>query len=146
MKELLDDPRYDVKVVHLVRDPRGSLYSMAKLHLHKLMPEYHCPLIYDDLVNGPKFMAEYPGRVISVTYEQFCLDPVGQSGSLLPCVQACVSLSCSLVRIASGYACPWPRYESSIFFYVFIYIFSLGIGSVTNTVLYGALTAIYGLL
>ncbi|XP_069982612.1 carbohydrate sulfotransferase 1 isoform X1 [Penaeus vannamei] len=77
MKELLDDPRYDVKVVHLVRDPRGSLYSMAKLHLHKLMPEYHCPLIYDDLVNGPKFMAEYPGRVISVTYEQFCLDPVG---------------------------------------------------------------------
>ncbi|XP_063615223.1 carbohydrate sulfotransferase 3-like [Penaeus indicus] len=76
MRELLDDPKYDVRVVHLVRDPRGSLYSMAKLHLHKLMPEYHCPLIYDDLVSAPKLMAEYPGRVISVTYEQFCLDPV----------------------------------------------------------------------
>ena len=66
-----------------MRDPRGSLYSMQKLLLHRLTPEYHCPLILDDVVSAPALAADYPGRFISITYEDFCLDPYGEDLSRL---------------------------------------------------------------
>ncbi|XP_068247579.1 carbohydrate sulfotransferase 3-like [Palaemon carinicauda] len=79
MRPLLDDPQVDLKVIHLVRDPRGSLYSMAKNQLHKLDPGYYCPLIEDDILQTPKLMQEYPGKVMGITYEQLCLDPIGKA-------------------------------------------------------------------
>lgn len=79
MRVLLDNPQVNVKVIHLVRDPRGSLFSMAKNHLHKLEPDYYCPLIEDDIVQTPKLMEEYPGKVMGLTYEELCLDPLGKA-------------------------------------------------------------------
>ncbi|XP_064119097.1 carbohydrate sulfotransferase 3-like [Macrobrachium nipponense] len=79
MRPLLDDPQVDLKVINLVRDPRGSLYSMAKHQLHKLDPGLYCPLIEDDMIQTPRLMEEYPGRVLGITYEQLCLDPIGKA-------------------------------------------------------------------
>ncbi|KAK7072078.1 hypothetical protein SK128_024310 [Halocaridina rubra] len=79
MRTLLDDPHIDLKVIHLVRDPRGSLYSMAKYHLHKLEPGYYCPMIEEDITETPKLMEKYPGKVMGLTYEQLCLDPMGKA-------------------------------------------------------------------
>ncbi|XP_066966028.1 carbohydrate sulfotransferase 3-like [Macrobrachium rosenbergii] len=79
MRPLLDDPQVDLKVIHLVRDPRGSLFSMAKHQLHKLDPGLYCPLIEDDMIQTPRLMLEYPGRVLGITYEQLCLDPMGKA-------------------------------------------------------------------
>ncbi|KAK4317780.1 hypothetical protein Pmani_011178 [Petrolisthes manimaculis] len=41
----------NLKIIHLVRDPRGSLYSMDKNHLHKLDTDYFCPRIHADLTH-----------------------------------------------------------------------------------------------
>ncbi|KAK3862125.1 hypothetical protein Pcinc_031982 [Petrolisthes cinctipes] len=83
MYQLLDNDAVDnLKIIHLVRDPRGSLYSMDKNHLHKLDTAYFCPRIHDDLTHLPQLLAQYPKRVFSLVYEKFCLDPFGEARRL----------------------------------------------------------------
>nr|XP_045622347.1 carbohydrate sulfotransferase 3-like [Procambarus clarkii] len=71
---LLDDAASKLKVIHLVRDPRGSLISYQKLKWHAL-PEVSCNYINHDLRNGTNLLKQYPGRYMAVRYEDLCMDP-----------------------------------------------------------------------
>ncbi|KAK4299682.1 hypothetical protein Pmani_028054 [Petrolisthes manimaculis] len=83
LRELLDNTGIpNLKIIHLVRDPRGSLYSMDKNHLHKLDTDYFCPRIHADLTHLPHLLAQYPNQVFSLVYEKFCLDPFGEARRL----------------------------------------------------------------
>ncbi|MPC17324.1 Carbohydrate sulfotransferase 4 [Portunus trituberculatus] len=82
MRELLSSSKFDFKLVHLIRDPRASLRSMYSHHLTKLQPDYYCPLIEDDLNQIKELESEFPGQVLKLKYESFCLDPEGQSSKL----------------------------------------------------------------
>ncbi|CAL4128417.1 unnamed protein product, partial [Meganyctiphanes norvegica] len=72
----------NVKILHLVRDPRGSLYSMDKNKLKGLDPEYYCPRIEDDIIYGRVMRDNYPHQFMSITYEDFCLDPYGKASEI----------------------------------------------------------------
>ncbi|KAK7071935.1 hypothetical protein SK128_006125 [Halocaridina rubra] len=80
MKELLDDPYVDLKVIHLVRDPRATIISRRKTFGAKtLNAGYQCHGIEEDLRVTPQLMREYPDKVMGITYEDFCIDPIGKA-------------------------------------------------------------------
>lgn len=77
MRELLSSSKFDFKLVHLIRDPRASLRSIYSHRLTSLQPDYFCPLIEDDLEQIRELESEFPGQVMGLKYESFCLDPDG---------------------------------------------------------------------
>ncbi|KAK7007467.1 hypothetical protein SK128_015239 [Halocaridina rubra] len=82
LRRLLDDPLLNVKIIHLARDPRASLYSMSKNGLEKADPFYYCPRILEDLQYTPFLMKRYPGRVMTMGYEKFCINSRGEAQNI----------------------------------------------------------------
>ncbi|KAK7014783.1 hypothetical protein SK128_019104 [Halocaridina rubra] len=78
MQHLLDDSNIDLKVIHLVRDPRASIFSSSKTFKKELKAKYSCGDLYEDLLTTPKLIKEYPNRVMGITYEDFSIDPYGK--------------------------------------------------------------------
>lgn len=74
MQPLLDDPTINVKVIHLVRDPRGSIISAWKLNF-PTTTETDCTRLQDDVTVGRKLAILYPDRFLAVLYEDLCVDP-----------------------------------------------------------------------
>ncbi|XP_042887354.1 carbohydrate sulfotransferase 1-like isoform X2 [Penaeus japonicus] len=73
VSELLqEDPT--LKVIHLVRDPRGSLRSAAKVKWN-LDPEKICSEIMEDLQTREEMEKKYPNRYLFVKYEDLAQDP-----------------------------------------------------------------------
>ncbi|XP_064111789.1 carbohydrate sulfotransferase 1-like [Macrobrachium nipponense] len=72
-KELLEDESLDMKVIHLVRDPRGSLTSMDELEWNVTTQDI-CHRIEDDLQQRAEMERLYPDRYHFIKYEDFCLD------------------------------------------------------------------------
>lgn len=56
---LFDDPDINLRVIHLVRDPRGSLTSSWKVGWN-YTAENSCRNIRDDLNSGGSFFRQYP--------------------------------------------------------------------------------------
>ncbi|XP_037792348.1 carbohydrate sulfotransferase 1-like [Penaeus monodon] len=68
---LQEDP--SLKVVHLVRDPRGSLKSAAKVKW-QLNPKETCSKIMEDLQTRQEMEKIYPNRYLFVKYEDLAQD------------------------------------------------------------------------
>ncbi|XP_064645119.1 uncharacterized protein LOC135498665 [Lineus longissimus] len=70
----------DVKVVHLLRDPRGVANSRSKLGLLRpkgsveLDAKVLCNKILRDLAVKKELMREFPGRIFTIRYEDFVAD------------------------------------------------------------------------
>lgn len=80
-KELLEDESLDMKVIHLVRDPRGSLTSMEELEWNVTTQDI-CHRIEDDLKQREEMELLYPDRYHFIKYEDFCLDPFEKTHEL----------------------------------------------------------------
>lgn len=69
LKEVLHflaDPELDVKIIHLLRDPRGSVTSSRLItiyNLHYLQePDYFCSRIRKDVITAKYISKKYPNR------------------------------------------------------------------------------------
>ncbi|XP_045118821.1 carbohydrate sulfotransferase 1-like [Portunus trituberculatus] len=83
VRELMNRKEMDnVKVIHLVRDPRGSLTSMAKLEW-KTTEVDECAKIYKDLQEREAMASLFPNRYTFVKYEDLCRDPYGEARRLV---------------------------------------------------------------
>ncbi|XP_070188924.1 carbohydrate sulfotransferase 1-like [Littorina saxatilis] len=81
---LKDDPK--VKVIHLVRDPRGLLNSRQKsgiARLYRQTPREFCDYVTKDLKDSIPLKKQYPGRVLTARYEDLAQQPLAFSAQLL---------------------------------------------------------------
>ena len=80
---LSNDP--DIKVVYLIRDPRGIVSSRAAAHIVSKVANNSwekelnltCRKIHDDLVSMQRINTKYPKTLMTLRYEDFANDPVG---------------------------------------------------------------------
>ncbi|XP_063593164.1 carbohydrate sulfotransferase 5-like [Penaeus indicus] len=82
LSSLLSEGDSSVRVVHLVRDPRGAFLSLQRQGMKQKNPREWCPAILQDvkLVNETKH--RFPDSFTSIKYEDFCRDPKGVAASL----------------------------------------------------------------
>ncbi|RXG57855.1 Carbohydrate sulfotransferase 5 [Armadillidium vulgare] len=85
--KLLSDKTLNLKVIHLVRDPRGSLHSRIKLPWCKSKicrdPKTVCDSLYTDLKLSDSFLKKYPERFQVIRYEDLSLNPRNVSEKIL---------------------------------------------------------------
>ncbi|XP_047491755.1 carbohydrate sulfotransferase 5-like [Penaeus chinensis] len=77
LADLLLESGPELKVVHLVRDPRASFRSSRMFVQTQKDYTELCPRILEDLQMIDTVKRLFPGRVTSVKYEDLCLDPKG---------------------------------------------------------------------
>ncbi|XP_042242250.1 carbohydrate sulfotransferase 4-like isoform X2 [Homarus americanus] len=75
---LLNDSSSRVKVIHLVRDPRGALISAWKIKW-TISSSVSCCDIRKDLYSGKDILQVFPNRYLAVRYEDLCSDPWGMA-------------------------------------------------------------------
>lgn len=81
-KDLLDDENLNLKIIHLVRDPRAILHSVAKSETwsdQARTSEYQCSNIRNDLETGIDLPKD---RYMRVRYEDFVDSPLAISVKL----------------------------------------------------------------
>ena len=91
VEKLLQDPAMDLRVVLLVRDPRGvynsrgsgPVASWCKEKEECADPTVGCRDLADDIVAAEGLTARYPGKVTLVRYEDLSLSPEQTSRHLL---------------------------------------------------------------
>ena len=81
VKKLLDDPQFKkMKVVYLIRDPRGTLNSREKsfgcTNRDCIDPKQLCQDLSDDIDAFDLLNAQYPDRLLFVKYESLTSTPV----------------------------------------------------------------------
>ncbi|KAG0728297.1 Carbohydrate sulfotransferase 3 [Chionoecetes opilio] len=74
LHNMLEDTLINLKVIHLTRDPRGSLNSIVRFGWNS-DPQSRCGDLEDDLKTFEKVRQVFPSRVMQVRYEQLCLAP-----------------------------------------------------------------------
>ncbi|CAL4155410.1 unnamed protein product, partial [Meganyctiphanes norvegica] len=70
---VLSDSKHEVKVIHLTRDPRGALRSIASAGWNS-NPERRCKEVNEDMEISALLSEKYPGKVMNISYERFCID------------------------------------------------------------------------
>ncbi|KAK7492743.1 hypothetical protein BaRGS_00016048 [Batillaria attramentaria] len=85
-KLVKDDPK--VKVLHLLRDPRGTLRSQASVAEFKWndlnnASRLFCDRVYRDLQEAERLKTLFPGRVLTARYEDLATDPMAFAEKLL---------------------------------------------------------------
>nr|KAG5696987.1 hypothetical protein BaRGS_008449 [Batillaria attramentaria] len=74
-----NDPK--VRVIHLLRDPRGTLRSQRRFGSFKFEDEgsnarWFCQRVLEDLSVSKQLKSAYPGRVLTVRYEDLAMKPL----------------------------------------------------------------------
>ncbi|XP_042218872.1 carbohydrate sulfotransferase 3-like isoform X2 [Homarus americanus] len=82
ISELLQDTNIDMKVIHLVRDPRGTMMSMYKTKFPDVSQKNLCPGLRQDLQHKQFMMERFPGRYMFIKYEDLCQDPYGKTSEI----------------------------------------------------------------
>ncbi|KAK7498055.1 hypothetical protein BaRGS_00010643, partial [Batillaria attramentaria] len=72
----------DLKVVYLVRDPRATLLSQRALFGHAPTPQEFCRMVSDDMAHMLLLQKIFPGRAVTVRYEDVAEDPLGLTARL----------------------------------------------------------------
>ncbi|XP_050407526.2 carbohydrate sulfotransferase 1 isoform X1 [Patella vulgata] len=77
----------NLKIIHLVRDPRAVFVSQVNMKKYKLtdvfkFTETFCDRLIDDLYVTLDIARRYPGRIHLLSYEQLCDNPVKISKTL----------------------------------------------------------------
>nr|XP_053628063.1 carbohydrate sulfotransferase 1-like [Cherax quadricarinatus] len=80
-KQLLEDKDLNLKVIHLVRDPRGSFVSTLNLEWN-LTTSNVCHKILQDLQQRQEMEELYPHRYFFITYEELCREPYASTQAI----------------------------------------------------------------
>ena len=85
----------NLKIIHLVRDPRATLISQSKLGMCKEAKggiygctDKVCSQIENDLIEEEKIREEYPDRIFTVFYNQIARHPVKLASQLMSFIGA----------------------------------------------------------
>ncbi|KAL7640879.1 UNVERIFIED_CONTAM: hypothetical protein RMT77_008016 [Armadillidium vulgare] len=70
-----------LKIIHLIRDPRGALNSIDKFKW-KVTEETRCKGLLEDLIIFEKLKQKFPERIVRVSYEVFSLQPTKETKKL----------------------------------------------------------------
>ncbi|XP_018018002.1 carbohydrate sulfotransferase 5 [Hyalella azteca] len=85
--ELLQDPSLDLRVIHLVRDPRGTMHSRHRLDWCRAPvcsdPSIVCDHLLLDLHHSQTLQAKYPDRFLLVRYEDLGTQPEAMASLIL---------------------------------------------------------------
>lgn len=92
IETFLQDPLLNFKVIHLVRDPRGSLNSIRKFGWVK-DPPIRCGDLENDLITYDNFHKRFPSRVFQLNYELLCLYPTETTKNLFRFITGNASLT-----------------------------------------------------
>ncbi|CAL4169142.1 unnamed protein product [Meganyctiphanes norvegica] len=68
---VLSDPSYNVKLIHLIRDPRGAALSIKKSGWYN-NATILCKEVLGDMDTFNILNKKFPGRVMNIAYERFC--------------------------------------------------------------------------
>lgn len=74
LHNMLEDSLINLKVIHLIRDPRGSLNSIASFGWAS-NPHSRCSELEDDIKTYEKMRQVFPSKVMQVQFEHLCLAP-----------------------------------------------------------------------
>ncbi|CAH0722401.1 unnamed protein product, partial [Brenthis ino] len=88
IKKLLEDKELNLKVILLIRDPRGVLQSRQHRDFCQpapdcWKPELLCADMISDYVAAGRLLQQYPNRFIALRYEELALNPNSTSHDLL---------------------------------------------------------------
>lgn len=79
VEKFLNDETLNLKVIYLIRDPRGSLNSRLKLKWCKSRlcrdPKTVCDSLYTDLKISDSYLKKYPEKFLIIRYEELSLKP-----------------------------------------------------------------------
>lgn len=75
VEELLENSSFNIKVIHLMRDPRGSITSMQGLYWD-WKPSEKCGNLWQDMQDYDRLLQSYPFKLTNVTHEELSLDPI----------------------------------------------------------------------
>ena len=86
----INNPEIDLKIIHLVRDPRGVQNS--RNHVRWCNRDCsniktHCYFLKNDLIYADSLKQTFPGRYFRVRYEDICDDPIKVTKSILKFLQ-----------------------------------------------------------
>ena len=84
------------KIIHLYRDPRGSINSIRKFKWSKEVPQY-CANIRDDIEAYDQLEKFYPDKVTQVVYDRFSEDPMQGAVNLFSFLRGNIPLPHSVV-------------------------------------------------
>lgn len=62
LPELLKDAEANLRVIHLVRDPRGSITSVRKAGWFSAEPQTYCERMRTDIRDGMQAQRQFPGK------------------------------------------------------------------------------------
>ncbi|XP_047737864.1 carbohydrate sulfotransferase 5-like [Hyalella azteca] len=86
---LEEELNFDIRIIHLVRDPRGMLSSSKGIIVNDnlLDPEYICENLREDIAVGQQISKNYPNRYKLVRYEDLAALPVSFTKEMLNFLQ-----------------------------------------------------------
>ncbi|KAG7158914.1 carbohydrate sulfotransferase 5-like [Homarus americanus] len=76
LEGLLNDTSLKIKIIHLVRDPRGSLTSIKNLGWNS-KPSIRCSALQDDMCRYNNLLKKYPAKLTRLRLERLSMDPYG---------------------------------------------------------------------
>ncbi|KAJ0181057.1 hypothetical protein K1T71_003142 [Dendrolimus kikuchii] len=84
VQNILEDHQLNIRVVLLIRDPRGVLQSRRHLDFCQKAPDCReperlCADMVNDYVAAKQLMLDYPGRLKIVRYEELAFNPKGET-------------------------------------------------------------------
>ncbi|KAG7159369.1 carbohydrate sulfotransferase 3-like [Homarus americanus] len=83
LKDILSDPKINLKIIHLTRDPRGSLNSISKFGpTWPHDPHERCSVMKDDMDAYDKLSPKFPSKLLQVHFEDLCLHPENAIGNI----------------------------------------------------------------
>lgn len=74
VEQLLDDPNFNLKIIHLTRDPRASIFSNRRIGFPS-DPYKRCGALNADLEKFSELVARYPTKLTQVSFETLCQNP-----------------------------------------------------------------------
>ncbi|XP_045615916.2 carbohydrate sulfotransferase 3-like isoform X1 [Procambarus clarkii] len=83
MTNLLSDPLLNLKIIHLTRDPRGSLNSINRFKNWNKNPHDRCIGLQEDMNVYDKLHKQFPSKLIQIKYEDLSIHPHSIIGEIL---------------------------------------------------------------